>query len=107
MDREEILNRAKKENEVADEWEFDVLKNSNMVALILLVTSISVMLIESVLQHFKEEEPFANPFIFVFQLAFLTGVQNFTRFYYEKKLISIIVAIICFIITYFAYSQFM
>ncbi len=97
MKREEILNKAKKENKVADEWQFDVLKNANAAALILLVAIIAGMLIKSTTQYYTTGMPFANPFIFVFQLACIVTIQSFIKFCYDKKPLEIITAIIGFI----------
>lgn len=97
MKREEILNKAKKENKHSDEWKIDILKNSNIVALILLVTIIGLMLMLSTVQCFSTGTPFANPFIFVFQLASVCAIQSFVKYCYNKKPFEIIVAIIALI----------
>ncbi len=97
MKREEILNKAKKENKFADEWKVDVLKNSNIVALILLVTIIGVMLILSMVQYFRTGTSFANPFIFVFQLVSVLTIQSFTKYCYSKKTFEIVIAVIALI----------
>ncbi len=97
MKREEVLNKSKKENKDADEWQVDVLKNSNMFALIILVTVIGLMLLKSTTQYFTTGMPFANPFIFVFQLACVLATQSFFKFCYDKKPFEIIIAVIAFI----------
>ena len=98
MKREEILEKAKKENKIFDEGKSEILKNANMVSFILLVVIIGVMLILSMCQYFSTGEPFANPFIFVFQLAFLCAIQSFVKFCYDKKPFEIIFSILSLIV---------
>lgn len=97
MTREDVLNKAKRENKVYDEWEVDILKNSNIIALILLVVIIGLMLIISLVQHIKTGTPFANPFIFVFQLVSILAIQSFTKYCYNKKTYELITAVISII----------
>lgn len=97
MKRDEILEKAKRENKHTDEWQVDVLKNANIIALIVIVTIIGLMLMLSMVQHFQIGEPFANPFIFLFQLAAICAVQSFVTSCYTKKPFQIILAVICVI----------
>ncbi len=106
MNKEEILNRAKKENKIADEWEVDVQKNANIIALILLVAIIGIMLMFSTIQIFQGVEPFANPFIFLFLLFIIMAIQSFVLYFYNKKILELVKAIIGIIVAIYSIIHF-
>ncbi len=106
MNREEILNKAQKENKIADEYQVDVLKNANLVALILLIAIIGIMLMFSIIQMFQGKVPFANPFIFVFLLAFVLTFQSFVVYCGNKKKIELLKSIVGLVVAVYSLISF-
>lgn len=99
-EKQQILDKARKDSNIVDEIDLDILKNANMTALIIGITTTGLMLIYTIQQYYKaDKELFANPLIFILQLSIISFVQSYFNYYYNKKFKELIVVIISCSIT--------
>ena len=94
MDKKEILNRAKKENKILDEWKVDINKNAAIVSSVVAITTIGIMLIISMVQQIKTGSSFAEPAIFIFIISMMYWSNYLTSYYYNRKPLELVITII-------------
>ena len=107
MDKNEILQKAKKENQKCDEREFDIEKTSNLVAYITTVTILGVLAIIGFVQKINGLQPIVEINVISFIFLSILATKYATMHYYYKSAkylwVSIIASVgsLCSVAIYF------
>lgn len=105
MNKDEILEKSRKENQFGDERIKSIAKTANENAYTAIMFVFALLSIAALIQKFTTGSPFADPHIF--SLAFFTGLagKNITKYSYHKKteflilsIAAIIGALACFLL---------
>lgn len=98
MNKEEILEKSRKENLISDEMQKDVERREYENSFIFLQAVLIVFMVVSSFQKYYYGKSFASYNLFAFLFFIGAIAKNFTRYYYYKRKKDLILGILMIIL---------